>query len=244
MTGPVVPVAAIEALAAEWERTEAYACVNASECTRCVSFQRVVIRLRALVAEHQAEEEPAPVRPDSVLAVLQSLDGTVEAHNAAWSRLTDEALEDRLTTAIALAFEGWGQAWWTDDSGDVLARVAARAVEAIVAAHTEVDRLRYDVATEARAWGQVQARVEKAESDLAALRERVAETVERVQGEHRPTGRINSSDGWVLCECDAKLPVTGGYTRDGLEVEEWAERRAFEAHVAQQVAAALGGEGR
>lgn len=35
---------------------------------------------------------------------------------------------DNAASVIAHAFEDWGQAWWTDDSGDVLARVAAEAL--------------------------------------------------------------------------------------------------------------------
>ncbi|QYC53581.1 hypothetical protein SEA_NORVS_97 [Gordonia phage Norvs] len=36
----------VRELADEWERDEAYACGNPSECVRCVSFQRAVIALR------------------------------------------------------------------------------------------------------------------------------------------------------------------------------------------------------
>ena len=43
-------LAAVEALADEWERTEAYACHNAGDCTRCVTYQGAVIRLRAALA--------------------------------------------------------------------------------------------------------------------------------------------------------------------------------------------------
>lgn len=39
-------VAAVEEFANEWERDEAYACVNAAECVRCVTAQRSVIRIR------------------------------------------------------------------------------------------------------------------------------------------------------------------------------------------------------
>ncbi|UTN91543.1 hypothetical protein SEA_PERIWINKLE_89 [Gordonia phage Periwinkle] len=39
----------VRELADEWERAEAYACRNASECVRCVSFQRVVIALRRIL---------------------------------------------------------------------------------------------------------------------------------------------------------------------------------------------------
>lgn len=33
----------------EWERDEAYHCINPHECLRCISFQRVVIRLRSII---------------------------------------------------------------------------------------------------------------------------------------------------------------------------------------------------
>src|SRR5690625_2211425 len=43
-------VAAVEALADEWERSEAYRCTNAGECPRCLAYQSAVIRVRAALA--------------------------------------------------------------------------------------------------------------------------------------------------------------------------------------------------
>src|SRR5690625_2085311 len=43
-------LAAVEALADEWENNEAYACIAASDCTRCVTYQGAVIRLRAVLS--------------------------------------------------------------------------------------------------------------------------------------------------------------------------------------------------
>jgi len=43
-------LAAIEALADEWECTEAYRCTNAGECSRCLAYQSAVIRLRAALS--------------------------------------------------------------------------------------------------------------------------------------------------------------------------------------------------
>lgn len=44
-----------------------------------------------------------------------------------FGQLRDAAV-DNAQAVIALAFTGWGQAWWSDDSGDVLAKVAAEAL--------------------------------------------------------------------------------------------------------------------
>ena len=53
---------------------------------------------------------------------------TRSAHPAYTDSATRErALEDRLAHYIAQEFEGHAQAWITDDSGDLLAGVAARA---------------------------------------------------------------------------------------------------------------------
>ena len=51
-------LAPIRALADEWERGEAYACRNAGECVRCVSFQRAVIRLRAALRDATHTDTP------------------------------------------------------------------------------------------------------------------------------------------------------------------------------------------
>lgn len=52
-------LAAVEALADEWERTEAYRCTNAGECPRCLAYQSAVIRLRraALAAPTDTTKE-------------------------------------------------------------------------------------------------------------------------------------------------------------------------------------------
>jgi hypothetical protein len=41
----------------------------------------------------------------------------------------DSADLDGAARVVSRAFESYGQAWWTDDSGDVLARVAVEVLE-------------------------------------------------------------------------------------------------------------------
>lgn len=59
------------------------------------------------------------------------------------------ALVDEAQAKIAHAFEGWGQAWWTDNSGDVLARVAADAIAGMLVSEHDVEAMA-DVARQAR----------------------------------------------------------------------------------------------
>lgn len=193
-------------------------------------IENAVLRIEAIVASRTE-----PLRAEIIREQMERADALIELDQA---RAEVERLRKcgarhpSNPTVVPCALD-------RDDHGDGLHWSSTGCAGSAISwptAEAEVERLLRRNSTIARL-------AQLARADLAALRERVAETVERVQGEHRPTGLINSREGCVLCECDATLTVPGGYTRDGLEVEEWAERRAFEAHIAQQVAAALGGEG-
>jgi hypothetical protein len=49
----------------------------------------------------------------------------------------DDDLEDRLYSAIVLRFEGMGEAWTTDESGDTLARAAAQEAVRLVSGNPQ-----------------------------------------------------------------------------------------------------------
>lgn len=48
-------------------------------------------------------------------------------------------LEQKLKDAIVLQFEGVGEAWTTDDSGDTLARIAAQAAVSLLPTERDLD---------------------------------------------------------------------------------------------------------
>lgn len=52
----------------------------------------------------------------------------------------------------------------------------------------------------------------------------LAPAIDRALSEHGPSGSVSTREGWVECECEARLHLPSGLTFDGY-AEMWDEER-------------------
>jgi hypothetical protein len=59
-----------------------------------------------------------------------------------------------------------------------------------------------------------------------------ADEIARIVLEHGPSGGVNRREGWIECECSARLTIPSGLDREGFAVVWEEEAKARAAHLA------------